>query len=282
MPPTVDGPAGDGRTPATDEKGEAEEGVLPRHVLENRRHWDERAADWVAAGERLWAASEPVWGIWAVPETELGLLPTDLRGSSVIELGCGTGYVSGWMARRGAQVTAIDNSAEQLATARRLAAEHHADITFLHGNAETVPRPDGSFDLAISEYGAAIWCDPHVWIPEAHRLLKPGGRLVFLGNHPLTSSCTPWDGGPVTTNLIRPYFGMHENDWTAVEHDPGGIEFNLTTADWFALFRDVGFAVDAYLEPRPSEGGRDLRFFVSADWARRYPSEQVWKLRKPS
>ncbi|HEX5466538.1 MAG TPA: class I SAM-dependent methyltransferase [Candidatus Limnocylindrales bacterium] len=250
------------------------------HVIENRSYWDARAHDWVAAGERSWALDEPAWGVWGVSEAELGLLPADMRGLRAIELGCGTGYVSGWMARRGATVTAIDNSAEQLATARRLADQYGAEITFLHGDAERVALPEGSFDFAISEYGAAIWCDPRVWIPEAHRLLTPGGRLVFLGNHPLVTACTPPDGSPVSERLVRPYFGQHASDWTQAAVDPGGIEFNLTISDWFALFGAVGFTVEGYLEPRPSQGGSEVRFFATADWARRYPSEQVWKLRK--
>ena len=49
------------------------------------------------------------------------MLPADMSGLAAIELGCGTGYVSGWMARRGASVVGIDNSRRQLDTARRLA-----------------------------------------------------------------------------------------------------------------------------------------------------------------
>jgi ubiquinone/menaquinone biosynthesis C-methylase UbiE len=48
--------------------------------------------------------------------------------------------------------------------------------------AEAVPLRDASFDLAVSEYGAAIWADPFTWIPEAARLLRVGGELVFLAN----------------------------------------------------------------------------------------------------
>lgn len=51
-------------------------------------------------------------------------------------------------------------------------------------------------------------------------------------------------------------------------------------SDWFALFRRVGFQVEDYREPRPEQGGGAQVFFATADWARRYPSEQVWKLRK--
>ena len=58
----------------------------------------------------------------------------------------------------------IDNSAAQLATARRLQREHGLELTLIHGNAEQVPYPDASFDLAISEYGACLWADPYRWV----------------------------------------------------------------------------------------------------------------------
>ena len=135
---------------------------LPEHVLVNRTQWDAEAPDWMAAGERAWAASESTWGVWNVPETTVGLLPKDMTSLQAIDLGCGTGYVSAWMARRGATVTAIDNSQHQLETARRLGTEHRRDITWIHGNAEQVPRANSSFDFAVSEFGAAIWCDPFV------------------------------------------------------------------------------------------------------------------------
>lgn len=258
-----------------------EKTTLPEHVAENRRYWDGMADQWVASGERAWAATEPTWGIWAVPESELGMLPEDMRGMQAVELGCGTGYVSSWMARRGAVVSAIDNSEEQLATARRLAAEHGVALDLVHGDAERTPFADASFDFAISEYGAAIWCDPYRWLPEAHRLLRPGGRLVFLGHHPLASVCAPEDGGsPAAERLVRPYFGMHRIDWTQVAIDPGGIEFSLPFSDWFALFREVGFVVEDLREPRPASAEGDTRFSVSPQWAARYPSELVWKLRK--
>lgn len=251
------------------------------HVSANRNHWNARAEAWVASGERDWALDEPTWGIWRVPESELRLLPDDMRGMDAVELGCGTGYVSAWMARRGATVTGIDASERQLATARRLAAEHGVPLTLVHGDAEATPFESASFDFAISEYGAAIWCDPHRWLPEAHRLLRPGGRLVFLGNHPLTTVCSPWDGSPMVRELVRPYFGMHATDWREVEVDPGGVEFNLPISGWFRLFRETGFAVEDYLEPRPGPDAEGVAFYASAEWARQWPCEQVWKLRKP-
>ncbi|MDX1449353.1 MAG: class I SAM-dependent methyltransferase [Acidimicrobiia bacterium] len=254
---------------------------LPEHVAINRAYWDGMADNWVEMGERAWARESPRWGEWGIPESEIRMLPEDMSGMHAIELGCGTGYISAWMARRGATVTGIDNSARQLETARRLAAEHGIDIELIHGNAETVPKPDASYDFAISEYGASIWADPYVWVPEAHRLLKPGGLLHFLGNHVLVQLCSPQDGSlPVTRNLERPYFDIHRQDWRDAVDDPGGIEFNLTFSGWIRLFNLTGFEILDLIEVQAPDESTGNPFGVTADWAKDFPSEHIWKLRK--
>lgn len=254
--------------------------MRPDHVAINRDVWDADAANWVAGGERLWRVEEPRWGNWGLAEGSLNLLPADLAGKDAIELGCGTGYVSGWMARRGARVTGIDVSANQLATARRLAAEHGAEIRFIEGNAEATGLAEASFDFAISEYGAAIWCPPDKWLREAWRLLRPGGRLVFLGNHPMLLICLPTSGAPCETTLHRPYRGMWGADWTQVELDPSGVCFNLTISAWMDLFAAIGFTVRKYQELFAPESETETRDFVPAEWAKKYPVEQVWHLEK--
>lgn len=253
------------------------------YLAVNRDYWDEEAEDFVERGERLWATTEPEWGIWDIPDREVALLPEDMAGMDAIELGCGTGYVSAWMAGRGAEVVGIDISPRQLATARRLATEHGIDLELIEGNAEKVPYTDGSFDFAISEYGAALWCDPHVWVAEAYRLLRPGGELVFLSNHTLVTLCSPVDGTlPLTERLERDYFSIYRSDWRDAVDEPGGIEFHLPISGWFRLFRETGFEVLDFLEIQAPHGGTEVNFFVTADWARKYPSEQVWRLRKPA
>lgn len=253
---------------------------LPDYIGINREKWDTEAANWVPAGERLWAADEPEWGIWGIPEKTLRMLPEEMAGLDAIELGCGTGYVSAWMSRRGARVTAIDNSERQLDTARRLQQKHGLEFPLLHGFAESVPLPDASVDFAISEYGAAIWADPYKWIPEAFRLLRPGGQLVFLGSSPLSIVCSPPEGGDAITSkrLEQPYFGMYKICW---EDPKDGIEFQLPVSEWFRLFRQTGFEVVDYLEPRPEQSGDKTAFFTTRSWAYQFPSEQVWKVRKP-
>lgn len=251
------------------------------YVEENKRYWNGMAHSWVAGGEKLWALDVPTWGVWNNSETDVRLLPEDMTGMDAVELGCGTGYVAGWMTRLGAKVTAIDVSDKQLATARRLAAEHGAEITFIEGNAEATGLPDAAFDFAISEYGAAIWCDPDVWLREAWRILRPGGRLTFLGNHPLTLVCTPENGAPAEAVLHRPYRDLTGVDWREVEIEPGGVEFNRTMSGWMSLFREIGFEVLEYQElyPRPGYGDGDVH--VPREWSEKFPSEQVWSLRKP-
>jgi SAM-dependent methyltransferase len=253
---------------------------LPEHVQRNREQWDVWAKDYVASGERLWRLlpGDETWGIWNVPEREIHLLPDDLEGLDAIELGCGTGYVSAWLARRGARPVGIDNSEEQLASARRLQAEHGIEFPLLHGNAETVPYPDESFDFAISEYGAAIWADPYRWIPEAARLLRPGGSLVFLGNGTILVLCMPDREAdlPVREGLVRDYFGLHRSEW----QDDRAVDFHLGYGDWIRLFRANNLEVEDLIELRAPEGALVKNDSVTLEWARRWPSEEVWKVRK--
>jgi len=250
---------------------------LPEHVRRNRAMWDDWAKKFAAAGERAWAENTPTWGIWSVPESEVGMFPDDLAGKDVIELGCGTAYVSSWLARRGARVVGIDNSQAQLDTARRLQRQHDVDFPLIHGNAEEVPYRDASFDFAISEYGACLWADPYRWVPEAARLLRPGGLLTFLTNSFLHTLCVPAeDGSPATDRLLRPAFGMCRVEWPG---DPG-VEFHLSHGAWIRLLTRSGFEIEDLIEVRPSPDATTEYQHSSLEWARMWPCEEVWKARK--
>ncbi len=147
----------------------------------------------------------------------------------------------------------------------------------LHGNAETVPYPDASFDLALSEYGASIWCDPARWVPEAARLLRPGGDLVMLKTGLLRLLCTADDGERAGDRLVRDAFGPLRVEWS----DDGSVEFDLPHGEWIALFRRHGLGVERLVELRPPADASAGRYdFVSLDWARRWPSEEIWHARK--
>lgn len=246
---------------------------LPEHVRRNRESWDRDAENWAEAGRRNWARDEPGWGAWDIPERELRVLP-DVAGKDVIELGCGTAYWSAWLARLGARPVGIDNSERQLETARALQREHGLEFPLLHGNAEDVPLPDGSFDLALSEYGASIWCDPQRWIPEAARLLRPGGHLIFLVNSVLAMLCFP-DEGELTERLQRPLDRIRRMDW------PGeGVEFHLPHGELIGLLRAAGFEIEALVEPTAPPAAEGSRHEQPAAWAKRWPPEELWVARK--
>ena len=246
------------------------------YVRVNREYWSGQASWYAERAPRNWA-SEPRWGLWGVPEAELHLLPANVDGLDVVELGCGTAYVSAWLARLGARPVGIDNSPEQLATARRMQEQFGIEFPLHLGNAESTPFDDESFDLAISEYGAAIWCDPYKWIPEAARILRPGGSLVFLGNSTLLMLTANDDETiPADEHLLRPQRGMHRFDWPDTE----GVEFHIGPGDMIRLLLSSGFEVEDLVEIYPPDGATTPYTYVSPEWAAKWPSEEVWKARK--
>ena len=253
----------------------APEGSGPDYLERNRSHWDDFAPEWVEGGRREWG-SDPSWGEWGVPETELGLL-ADIGGAVTLEVGCGTGYVSSWIARRGASPVGLDNSWQQLSTAATLQDEFNLSFPLIHGVGEALPFTAESFDMVISEYGAAIWSDPYVWIPEAARVLRPGGRLTFLGNSVLFAlTVQDEDGNPAGTTLLREQFGMHRFEWP----DDISVEFHLSHGDMIRLLRANSFEVLDLIEIKAPEGPAGVRFNVARDWARSWPAEEVWLARK--
>ncbi len=252
----------------------------PDYVAINREVWTRSNATW---GDEhaleTWLADEITWGTWGVPESQLRALPDDLAGLDVVELGCGVAYFSAWLAKRGARPVGVDPTPAQLETARRCMRETGIEFPLVEAYGEAVPLPNAAFDLVLSEYGAAIWADPYAWIPEAARLLRPGGRLVFLGNSPISLLCSPATG-PVLEQLQRPQFGMHRFDWTS---DDDGIAFWLAHGDWIRLLRANGFDVLALIEIYPAADAVTHEFYdyVPAEWGKQWPSEEIWVATKP-
>jgi SAM-dependent methyltransferase len=208
----------------------------------------------------------------------VNVLP-DVAGKDVVELGCGTAYVGAWLKRRGARrVVGVDLTPAQLATAQRMNRKTGLGLELVEANAEVVPLRDATFDLVISEYGASIWCDPAKWIPEASRILRRGGELVFLRNSTLSMLCSP-DSGKVRETLQRPQKGMNRFDWP--DDDPG-VEFHLSAGDLIRLLRANGFDIVDLVELYASDASKDHTeySYVPAEWARRWPSEEIWRARK--
>jgi SAM-dependent methyltransferase len=246
-------------------------------VALNRALWavvNERFTD--AAARTQWARTEVVWGLFAVPDRLLGVLG-DVRDLDVLDLAGGTGYFSAWLTRAGAHAVALDLSGEQLSTARGLQRREGPVFPLVQGDGERVPLGSGRFDLVVSEHGAAAWCDPERWLPEAARLLRPGGRLVFLTNSLLSALCVPADEGVAEERLVRGQREAYRVHWPG-----GGVEFHPSHGDWVRLLRRSGFAVEALHEIYAPQDSRDHPFYeiVSAEWATRWPAEELWVARR--
>jgi SAM-dependent methyltransferase len=235
----------------------------------NEQHTDERA-------EAAWAPQEITWGVFGIHEDAIGSPLGDVSGLDVVELGCGTAYFSAQLARRGARPVGVDPTPAQLATARRMQEQSSLRFPLIEAPAERVPLPDASFDLAFSEFGASLWADPYLWIPEAARLLRPGGRLIFLTNSTLAYLCAVAAGGTSKT-LQRPQFGMHRIQWP----DSEGTEYHLAHGDWIRLLQANGFEIVDLIEPKaPAEAKpHDFYDYVTPEWARQWPAEEIWVAR---
>jgi SAM-dependent methyltransferase len=248
----------------------------PEYVQQNVANWTRANTEYTdASAARAWAQEEITWGVFEAPESKLNLLG-DVNGLDVVELGCGTAYFSSWLARRGAQVVGVDPTPAQLATARRLQAETGIEFPLVEAIGEDVPLPDSSFDLVLSEYGASLWADPNRWVPEAARLLRPGGRLVFLTNSTVSVLCMTMDG--VGEQLVRPQFELGKWVWP----DTNEVEFHLAHGDWIELLHKNGFEVErlAELFANPESETHTYYKYVTAEWARKWPPEEIWVARK--
>lgn len=249
----------------------------PSDAESNRAYWTQANAAYTDENAATnWALDEIVWGIWAVGESELDVLG-DVAGLDVVELGCGTAFVSAWLAKAGARPVGVDVTPAQLATARRMMAETGIEFPLVEADAAETGLPDGSFDLAVSEYGASIWVDPYRWIPEAARLLRPGGRLVFLRNSTLVTLCSSDDDDQASTTLQRPQFGLHRLAWP-----DGAVEFHLGHGEWIDLLRANGFDVERLVEIQAPADAETHPYYayVTAEWGRRWPAEEIWVARK--
>ena len=243
----------------------------------NIAQWTKQNAEFTdPAARRHWASEHIFWGVFSIPDDEVGVRG-DVVGLDVVALGCGTAYFSAWLARRGARPVGVDPTPAQLATARRMQQETGIEFPIVEAAAENVPLPDASFDLALSEYGASLWAEPEKWLAEASRLLRPGGKLVFLTNSLLLYLCAP-DVGVVTEQLQRQQFGMYRIHW------PGelGVEYHLPHGEWIRLLREHGFEVEGLHELRAHEDAVDPGYydFVTVAGARRWPAEEIWVARR--
>jgi len=145
-------------------------------------------------------------------------------GAVVLDMGCGAGHASFAVAPHAKSVVAYDIAPQMLATVAAAASEHGlGNISTQQGAAETLPFDAASFDWVISRMSAHHWHDVPKALAEVRRVLKPGGKVLFIdiagGDHPLL------DTHLQAVELLRD--GSHIRDYRDDE--------------WLALFEAAGF-----------------------------------------
>jgi SAM-dependent methyltransferase len=247
---------------------------LTQDASRNRLHWDQKCDEYQAVhGEQL--GTHPMaWGVWSIPEGRLRVLG-DVRGKDVLELGCGGAQWSIALTNRGARCVGLDNSSRQLEHARRNQNAAGTEFPLVHASAESVPLPDGSFDIVFCDHGAMTFADPMHTVPEAARLLRSGGLLAFSAETPLHFICWDENTNTVDTALKERYFEHRKSD------DGSSVCFSLPYGEWIALFRRCGFLIESLIELRPPKDARtSYTDFVSFEWADAWPAEQIWRVRR--
>ncbi len=250
--------------------------ALSEHAVRNRESWNADSDTYQAEhGAQLAASGGLAWGVWRIPEAELGVLGV-VENRDILELGCGAAQWSIALAKRGARPVGLDLSESQLACARVLMAEAGVDFPLVHASAEAVPLPDASFDIVFCDYGAMTFADPYLTVPEAARLLRGGGLLAFSGATPILQMCYPEDDDQPGDRLLSEYFGMR----AAIPYE-GYVEFVLPYGEWIRLFRANGLLIEDLIEIRPeAQAVSSYRDDIDRAWYRRWPGEQIWKVRK--
>jgi len=243
----------------------------------NRAHWNRISGGYQAEHDTQIGAAPRLWGMFSIPDAQLGALG-DVTGRRVLELGCGAGQWSASLAADGATVVAYDLSEAQLAAAAERAGRQGTNhFSRVQGAAEQLPFRSATFDVVFCDHGGLSWAPPRIAVPEAARVLRAGGRLVFTVASPWLEVCYDDATDAVTTQLRRDYFRLG-----AVDEGDGAVSYQLGYGDWVRTLRGAGLIIDDLIEARPDPGrASGYAVFEPPDWARRWPAEMVWIARKP-
>jgi SAM-dependent methyltransferase len=182
------------------------------------QHYGARAQDYVTSAVHSAGA-------------DLDQIEAELRRcgtARVLDLGCGGGHVSYRAAPHVAEVVACDVTASMLDVVATTAAERDlTNIAVRQAAAEKLPFPDADFDIVLSRFTTHHWQNMEAGLREARRVLKPGGRAMFI-------------------DIIAPADAVLDTHLQAVEllRDVSHVR-DYSAAEWIAALSRSGFAVEA-------------------------------------
>jgi ubiquinone/menaquinone biosynthesis C-methylase UbiE len=254
-------------------------GSTEDHVRQNRAGWeDDSAAYQERNASQLDRWDRLGWGTFDILEDEVHALG-DVSGLDVLEFGCGACQFGIKVAMRGARVTGLDFSRAQLRQGIANMEASGVRLPVVEADGERIPFRDASFDLVFCDHGVMTFADPTRAVPEVARVLRPGGRFVFNMASPLLWLAWGEGDDPPGLELRRDYYGMFSHVYE--EEGSTTTEFQLPYGEWIRLFRANGLEVEDLIELQPPEGATTTYGdFAPIEWARRFPAENIWKVRK--
>jgi SAM-dependent methyltransferase len=242
------------------------------------RYWDDLAA--LYQKETRISTEDFHYGPLLPGDSTLRLLP-EIRERRVLEIGCGAGQNSIFLARQGAQCVAIDISEKQLAHGRTLAAVENVEVDFRRLSMDSLReglQAEPAFDLVHSSYALPFSADPQKVIADAAAILKPDGVFLLTTGHPLYAG--EWldigegEDGVFLPDYFRPEpdvrMSLDDKTMSAAHYWPLS-----TLAEWI---HSAGLMIERMLEPVPMPipdmSEAEIRAKVpyeSADWRALYP-----------
>lgn len=175
-------------------------------------------------------------------------------GETVLDAGCGEGYLTRRLAGRGAAAVGVDRSAGLIEAAAAAGGRAPGRAFFLLGDLRSVPLATGRFDAVLCNHSLNELRDPRPAFAEFARLLRPGGRLVVLMLHPCF-----YGGRDPSGRRLELDTGLYFTTRRVEQpFNVAGLTSPTPTVIWlrplesyFALLADTGFSVDGLWEPRP-------------------------------
>jgi SAM-dependent methyltransferase len=248
----------------------------PEHPeLLNRRFWDADADAYQAEHGEQFDRELLAWGVWGLPERDLQILGP-VAGADVLELGCGSAQWAVGLAAQGARVVALDQSAVQLRHAAVRVAAAGTNVSLVLASATATPFAPESFDIVFCDHGAMTFCDPSDSVPEVARVLRPGGLLAFNAATRLLYWTYDARRDEQTRTLRNTGFGRRS--WFFGD---GTVDYAISEGEWLRLFAAHDLVPVDLVDLRPERGATTTFVeYAPYELARRWPLEQIWKVRK--
>jgi ubiquinone/menaquinone biosynthesis C-methylase UbiE len=218
----------------------------------------------------------------------------ELKGLSVISIGCGSGVDARWLADNGAaKVVGVDISSGLIDIAR----QKHSDIEFRVMDMEKLDFPDKTFDLAYSSLAIHYVDDWTKALQEARRVLKTGGLYVFSCGHPIDSAMEYSNSDEKTNRAFlgrtvardtkkRTVYGDYlaasgngTKEVKAILSDMDIRFFHRTFSTMLKQIQASGFHIERMIEPQPTKKMQKADPGVYEQLTR-IPTFMIWVLRK--